>query len=175
MVFVSDVKSDEKIDSDRSARLTSPIQRSSKMKGSGTRRKITAFAIILLVLLIAVLAWSAMRSVDDQANSNAAVNTKEYQAVFLTNGQVYFGKLQNIGSNYLVLTNIYYLQVQDSVQPTTVTASTDSSTNQAQLVKLGNELHGPEDKMEISSKQVLFWENLKADGKVSQSISKYKQ
>jgi ABC-type Zn uptake system ZnuABC Zn-binding protein ZnuA len=42
-----------------------------------------------------------------------------------------------------------------------------------QLIKLGSEVHGPEDAMMIAKAQVLFYENLKPDGKVAQSISKY--
>jgi hypothetical protein len=37
-------------------------------------------------------------------------------------------------------------------------------------VKLGNEIHGPEQEMQISSSQVIFWENLKNDGKVVDAI-----
>jgi hypothetical protein len=40
-------------------------------------------------------------------------------------------------------------------------------------VKLGNELHGPEDEMTIEKAQVLYWENLKPSGKVSEAISSY--
>ena len=41
--------------------------------------------------------------------------------------------------------------------------------------KLGQEIHGPEDEMIISKDHVLFYENLKSDGKVSQSIEQYKK
>jgi hypothetical protein len=41
------------------------------------------------------------------------------------------------------------------------------------LIKLGNEVHGPEDSMVIERSQVLFFENLKNDGKVVDSINKY--
>jgi hypothetical protein len=34
-----------------------------------------------------------------------------YQAVFLSNGQVYFGKIENPSSDYVTLKDIYYLQV----------------------------------------------------------------
>lgn len=44
-----------------------------------------------------------------------------------------------------------------------------------QLIKLGDEIHGPEDEMILSKDQVLFYENLKTDGKVAQSIEKYKK
>ena len=43
-----------------------------------------------------------------------------------------------------------------------------------QLVKLGSEIHGPDDAMIINKDQLLFFENLKKDGKVTDSINKYK-
>ncbi|MBC7746367.1 hypothetical protein H7Y40_00075 [Pedobacter sp.] len=110
--------------------------------------------------------------------TTGTVKKDAYQAVFLTNGQVYFGKLGNARGDYLSMSNIYYLQVQQAVQPgetTTATPATGTEgSDNVQLVKLGNELHGPDDQMQISQKQVLFWENLKADGKVSIAIEKYK-
>ena len=46
------------------------------------------------------------------------IDSDKTQAVFLTNGQVYFGDIQNIQSDHLELKNIYYLSVQNqSVQP----------------------------------------------------------
>lgn len=101
---------------------------------------------------------------------NAAIDKDKYQAVFLTNGQVYFGKLKNISGDYLVLTDIYYLQTNGGG---TTDAEATTTETQAQLVKLGNELHGPEDEMQINNQQVLFWENLKTDGKVAEAIEKY--
>ncbi len=94
----------------------------------------------------------------------------QWQAVFLTNGQVYFGELSGVNSKYATLTNIYYLQVQSQVQPADTT-STDNS--KVTLVKLGNELHAPQDQMKIATDQILFYENLKKDGKVVQAIDNY--
>lgn len=139
-------------------------------KASGGRKKVIAVVIFVVVALLAGGGWLFYNK-SQQADS-VAVEKDVYQAVFLTNGQVYFGKLQIVGDNYLTLKNIYYLQVQQPVQPADTTAN--ASKNQTQLVKLGNELHGPKDSMQISSKQVLFWENLKTDGKVSQAIASYK-
>ena len=48
----------------------------------------------------------------------------------------------------------------------------DANSN-VQLIKLGNEIHGPEDNMIIARDQVLFFENLKNDGKVSATIKDY--
>jgi len=142
--------------------------------------------ILVAVLLIVIILGTATYAWNHEVNSNknvsttaieaSQVNSSEYQSVFLTNGQVYFGKITVVTPTYIKLTDIYYLQVQQSVQPSTTSTqktSTDSSNSNAQLVKLGNELHGPEDAMQIYRPQILFWENLKPSGKVSQAIAKY--
>jgi hypothetical protein len=98
-----------------------------------------------------------------------------YQAVFLTNGQVYFGKLSGINGKYATLTDIYYLQVttppglQGSAQQT---AAQQQQQQQAklELVKLGKELHGPVDSMKINRDQILFFEDMTEDGQVMQAI-----
>jgi len=149
------------------------------------KRELTMWAQIALLVVVVVVAaavtWWVV-TVNNNANTNSessAVNTSEYQAVFLTNGQVYFGKLKVVNPSYLKLSNIYYLQVQSTSGGTTsasqLSATNNSSTsgNNVQLVKLGNELQAPEDMMAINRVQVLFWENLKPTGKVTQAINSY--
>jgi|GEM_PF-4877819 len=41
------------------------------------------------------------------------------------------------------------------------------------LIKPGNELHAPDDTMRITRSKVVFIENLKTDGKVTQAITDY--
>jgi len=143
-------------------------------------RKPIIGGLILLVVVIALVlgTFLVLTKTGAIGTEKTSVNKNEYQAVFLTNGQVYFGKLADVRGDYLALNNIYYLQVDSSIQSgttaATTTAAATSSDSNVQLIKLGNELHGPEDSMQISSKQVLFWENLKSDSKVSQAIANYK-
>jgi hypothetical protein len=130
--------------------------------------------IVAVVLILAGLAFIINYGARGLATigADSAVKSKEYQALFLTNGQVYFGKLSHTDSSYVKLTNIYYLQVQQAVQPSS-SASAAAANQQVSLAKLGGELHGPEDSMFVSRQQVLFWENLKTDGKVTQAIQNY--
>lgn len=124
---------------------------------------------VLLVLLTGWLLWSTSRA------SGAAIDTGKYQAVFFTNGQVYFGKLDTLGGDYMKLTDVYYLQSQNG--DTTSTADAQQATtdqSNVQLIKRGNEVHGPEDEMVIAKDQIQFFENLKKDSKVSQLIAQYK-
>lgn len=87
----------------------------------------------------------------------------EYQAVFLTNGQVYFGKLYGENRQYAVLRDIYYLQVTQPPQPLQEGQTPPANVN---VVKLGGELHGPEDEMRINRDHILFVEDLKEDSRV---------
>lgn len=100
------------------------------------------------------------------------VDKSKFQAIFLTNGQVYFGNVVNINDEYVDLKNIYYLSVNQQVQPGQ-NAQANNQQSSISLVKLGCELHGPVDQMVISNDQVAFWENLKTDGQVSQKIDEW--
>lgn len=135
--------------------------------GSGMVKSVILVAVVA-VLLIVVIAGAVMFMKQDKVAGMDSVKKDQYQAVFLTNGQVYFGKIEEMGKSQLKLTNIYYLQVQQSVQP--AEQKKDGDQAQISLAKLGDELHGPEDTMYVAKDQMLFWENLKDSGKVVQAI-----
>jgi hypothetical protein len=147
-----------------------PVEMPVMASNGGMLGKTLAVALLLAALLfIGVYAGRVLSS----ATADHAVKGKQFQAVFLTNGQVYFGQLSHVDSSYVKLSQIYYLQVQQTVQPKDSNASS-AANQQVSLAKLGGELHGPEDTMYISRSQVLFWENLKNDGKVAKAITDYK-
>lgn len=126
--------------------------------------------VLLLVLLLAggVFVWKQVDA------SNTGINGKRYQAVFLSNGQHYFGKLKVLNSETYALKDVYYLeQVDGSTQ-----ADLDSTAQQttATLKKLGEtEAHGPEDTIFVPKQQVLLYENLKDDSQVVKLIDEHKQ
>lgn len=126
---------------------------------------------VLLLLVLLFTAWTLYRS-----STAAHIDNGKYQAVFFTNGQVYFGKLQNLNGSYMKMTDIFYLQAQEAEsaeESQNPQETANRNNNDVQLIKLGNEVHGPVDEMVISKEQILFFENLKTDGKVADSISKY--
>lgn len=126
-------------------------------------------AVVLILASLALVGYFASRAVA-AATADHNVKAKQYQALFLTNGQVYFGKISKVDGSYVTVKDIYYLQVQQQVQPKDQNAAQQP---QVSLAKLGGELHGPEDLMYVSRQQVLFWENLKDDGKVAKAIKDY--
>ena len=149
------------------------ITQSSMRKKSGLGAKLAVIVIIIVVLLIGLFLVSKYTSWNI-LNVDKGVSSTGWQAVFLTNGQVYFGKVAKNSGDILVLKDIYYLQVTQQIQPTEANQVQDQSQNLS-LVKLGNELHGPKDEMRINRSQVLFTEDLKADSKVVDAIIRYKQ
>lgn len=147
-------------------------------KTSRPRGRLALKLAILVILVAIAIGWSWWlfgRNNTMAFNENQNIDTGGYQAVFLSNGQVYFGKLADLNNKYVTITDIYYLQVQSGSTNTDLQGSKDSgsSDSQVSLAKLGSELHGPKDKMYIASDQMLFWENLKSDSKVVQAIQKY--
>jgi len=121
------------------------------------------FFVFLGLLFLSIL-WEYLFSF--YARERFLVKKDQYQAIFLTNGQSYFGKIDNITQEFYVLKDIYYFRYGDIKQvDEEKTLKTDLS-----LIKLGEELHGPEDMMVIKRDQVLFWENLKNDSKVVKAI-----
>lgn len=129
--------------------------------------KVSLAQIIIFVILVAAIAGGAVYYVNSQGKGG--VGNKERQAIFLTNGQVYFGYVQNESAAMVKVTDVYYLQVQQ----TDGAQSKDGQQPQVSLVKLGNELHGPKDEMRINHDQILFVEDMKDDSKVNEAIKSF--
>jgi hypothetical protein len=77
--------------------------------------------------------------------------------------------MSNMNSQFPKLMDIYYLRVTQALQPSDPTRP----QQQINLVKLGNELHGPEDAMRINRDHILFVEDLKADSQVVTAIADF--
>lgn len=150
-----------------------PVRHAPAKKEKKSKKNL--FLIILAVIVFGAAILAIGLFVPPRGSSiSSAIDGGKYQAVFFTNGQVYFGKLTQVNEGYFKLSGVFYLQAKDEAAETDkLQQTTDSSSNDVQLIKLGNEIHGPQDEMVISKDQVLFFENLKAEGKVSTSIEQY--
>lgn len=114
--------------------------------------------------------------VETKASDKAPIisdnGTKQgYHAVFLSNGQVYFGKLGIIGGKKFVkLRDIFYLA--DNISADTGT-NNDRLNLGLSLAKLGEEVHAPVDEMNINVDHITFWEKLQDNGLLVQAIVKF--
>lgn len=138
--------------------------------------------LVLVIILIGIGWFLSAKGLLPWSNSSAGngagtVVSKptDWQAIFLSNGQVYFGKMESSDSGqYLVLSDIFYLQLAKAPQPDSA-KTTDEAQQQVSLVKLGSELHGPVDKMRINRDHVIFIEQMKSDAKVVTAIEQFKK
>lgn len=144
-----------------------------KSKRTADKTKLLRGAAVALlfcatVLVVATIGYLAFAK--DTGDQTKFVSTDKYQAVFLTNGQVYFGNVKDINKDFVRLTNIYYL-TQNTTTDSKGQATADGNYT---LVKLGcQQIHDPTDEMLISQNQVSFWENLNDGGKVVTSIKAF--
>ncbi|MBU0613855.1 hypothetical protein KJ766_01045 [Patescibacteria group bacterium] len=113
------------------------------------------FFSILLICCIGYMKYDMTRTANNQ-----------YSAVFLVNGQVYFGHLFSGHGDWMKLKDVYYFQMDENQGETLEDLS---------LIKLGSELHGPEDEMEIMKSNILFFEQLSSTSQVVEAIEEYKR
>jgi|SRR5580658_956252 hypothetical protein len=116
--------------------------------------RLVAMSLSMGVLLGFGFAWWYLQS-------RAVAFKTPYQAVLLSNGAVYYGKLQGYGTSTPVLTEVFYIVTQ-----------TDTATKQVSnvLVKRGKELHGP-DRMYLNSNLIVLVEPVGQSSKVAQLIA----
>lgn len=84
----------------------------------------------------------------------------EYQAIFLGNGQVVFGKADFLGQEYVLLKDVFYIRSQ-------INQDTKQATNT--LIKKGKEWHGAE-QMCINTRHVIMIEPVSPESQVAKLI-----
>jgi hypothetical protein len=128
-------------------------------------RRIFVMLVVLIILIVLVLIvrtqlFRAGVATLFAPSAAEVIDRGAYQAVFLSNGATYFGKLQPQGDEWFLLTDVFYLSASD-----------ESGT---QLIKRGTEAQGPKEPMIIPRDQILFIENLRDDGDIVTLIKKFK-
>lgn len=136
-------------------------------------RKRFILPIILTILLLATLGWLVWSNLRGSALS---IDSSKYQAVLLTNGESYFGKLTSLNDDFMKLTDVYYLKMQTKDTTDTNNSQQQTSDDSSfQLIKFGGEVQGPEDEIVFAKKQIVYYENLKPTGKTTQAINQHKK
>ena len=126
---------------------------------SGTRKGQVFWIAGCVVSLLIGLAIGYLLA--DKLHRDSMTFATPYQAVLLSNGAVYYGKLAGYGTQHPVLTDVFY-----------ILSKTDPENKQVTnvLVKRGKELHGP-DRMYLNASQIVFVEPVGPDSKVAQLIN----
>ena len=144
-------------------RAESPADAFGKIREMRSSRGVSTLGVAVAVLGAAVVVLGLLVLRLGRPGGGGA--DAPYSAVLLSNGSVYFGKLDRLGSAYPVLTDVYY--VQSSVNP-----ETKAVTNV--LVKRGKEWHAP-DRMIVNASAIVFIEPVGANSKVARLIAESKK
>ncbi len=162
------------------SRMTDSGRRNMKIKRGGPKldidnTKLKLIGAVTGAVLVVIVLGMWLMSIFANNDNNVGVDANKYQAVLLTNGEAYLGKLTVLNAQYLKLEDVFYLK------PQAETESDDESQNSTadqsvQLIKFGkDEVQGPEDEIIIARDQVLYFQNLKPKGKASVAIEEYKK
>ena len=84
-----------------------------------------------------------------------------YHAVALTNGQVFFGRIDSLDGDYTVLRDVFYIQSRQNP---------DTKQVANVLIKRGGEWHAP-DRMILNRQHVVLIEPVKEDSQVAKLIA----
>jgi hypothetical protein len=93
-----------------------------------------------------------------------SVGHAQYQAVFLTNGQTYFGRYYDRFGAYAKIEDVYYLQ--------DVTGTDPNATQETRIVRRGHELHDPGSRMLLPKSAILFVEDLTDASPIAQFMQR---
>ena len=146
------------------------LARAKKTQGKSTVRAIVKKALLVTVAFFLLVLFDANYNTFSALKDGMQAKGK-WQAVFLSNGQIYFGHLSPYGMKYFVLKDAYYIQSSRVPAPApqaegaapTETEEQPQFETRNELVKVTGDLHGPENAMFIPREQILFWQNLRSD------------
>ena len=124
------------------------------MKG---RTIIAALIVLLGLVLMGLGVW--LGSLAFGSGSANPSGPSPYSAVYLSTGDIYYGKLSWFPSPHL--TDVWLLQRQQDAQ------------GQAQVAvePFNSSFWGPVDEIDLNPRQIVFWTRLRNDSKLAQALS----
>lgn len=125
-------------------------------RGSNTTK---GLIIVIVFVTVSVFLFSCQK---------AAVGLEfktNYQALLLSNNNAYFGHIEEMGPQFVTLTDVFYIQSKPTEDPKLVNNV---------LVKRGKEIHKP-DKMYISREHIIAIEPVANDSQLVELIRQEKE
>jgi hypothetical protein len=131
------------------------------------RKQILIFIILIFVLILVFVYVSFWQNGYIKNITQVIRFRNSYQAVFLSNGQVYFGKTTEFTNKYIVLNSPYYIQMSQTE------ISKDNPQPEMKLIAIKDEFHKPKDFMLIEKSSVIFIEELRDTSQIVDIIENY--
>ena len=126
----------------------------------GGARSLRALSILLAVAVFGAT-FAFVRWWDFTLPS---LGRQTYQAVFLSNGQTYFGRFYDRIGPYVKIVDPFYIQQ-------TADPNDPSAAPRSRVVRRGAELHAPQNQMLVPRTSLLFVEDLAPGSPISQLMA----
>ncbi|MDO8649727.1 MAG: hypothetical protein Q7K33_00185 [Candidatus Berkelbacteria bacterium] len=123
---------------------------------------------ILGVVIVVAAVWYGYASLQSGRPNTSGPR----QAVFMADGQIFFGYASDLHNQVVLLKDVYYLRSQPSLTPADTKAPAPS-TSSVDLIKLGDEIYGPAGEMRINRDRISHIDDMKADSQVNQKITEF--
>lgn len=124
------------------------------------KKNLLALAVLMLIMFSGAAGWIIRAGT---AVMPLKLDTP-YSAVMLSNGSVYYGKLEGLGTPYPVLRDVYYVQI--GVEPGT-------KERASVLLKRGKEWHAP-NRMLLNASHIILVEPVTQGSRVAALIAESK-
>lgn len=129
------------------------------------------FRTVLTALIVIMLAGYGFTS----WNSHKPNTKSPRQAIFLADGQTYFGYASSLNNKTVTLTDVYFLRPAPTATDTPAGVPVD--TTKIDLIKLGvggpDDIVGSENEMVLNRDAIKYIQVMKDDSQVNQKISDY--
>lgn len=135
------------------------------VKGRATKIVLIILIFVLVVTFMLISLWQdgTFRNIYQSISFRSS-----FQAVFLSNGQLYFGKITEITNGYIKMEKPHFLQLAqdqedlaEGVQP------------EMQLISIKDEFHKPKDFVLIEKSSVIFIEELRDASQITDAIQNF--
>lgn len=120
-------------------------------------KKIALIFIVVIIILLALVVWFLVQLLGSK-ETPALNSPSSYSAVYLSTGDIYFGKLAWFPKPKM--TNAWFIQksLDNQNQP------------QLNLLPFSSVSWGPTDEIFFNSKEIIFWTRLRTDSQIVQVI-----
>lgn len=155
------------------SKSTSMFREAEKQPSSSWGIRIIGILAVAGVLLSAAALLRAEK-LSSGSELPADLNNDRIKAIFLDNGQVYFGKLKAANNQFALLEEPYYLERRTVLQEPVEEGEEAETEERISLTALGGEglqIHSPEQAMYIPWDTILYIENLQDDSEVVKLMS----
>jgi hypothetical protein len=137
------------------------------------RRPVRILAIILAISIAANLALAGVLILSRTTAPKAAAETfngNSWYGVFINNNEAFVGHITGADSQNITMKDIYYLTLEArDANGNTITNPTAAQFKPF-IKKLGQEVYGPKDVIQISRQNVRYYSELRDDSDVVKAI-----